>query len=135
MPILGALGNGGAFLFGIGRIFGRGLVPITTIDYLIVGGGGGGGTGTPTFVGGGGGAGGLRQTTSYSVTPNETYFIAVGSGGATGANGSNSGIFNASISIWSTGGGLGASSPGSTPGTARGMSGGSGGGGGASGSW
>jgi hypothetical protein len=58
--------------------------PLTTsIEYLVVGGGGGGGGGYDTGSGGGGGAG-LVLSGTLSVTPNSTYNIYVGSGGAGG---------------------------------------------------
>jgi hypothetical protein len=65
------------------------LVPIFSVDYLIVaGGGGGGGSESQNTGGGGGGAGGagglLSGTTT--LTAGVTYSITVGGGGAGGAN-------------------------------------------------
>lgn len=61
--------------------------PPTTvyITYLIVGGGGGGGGGYDNGPGGGGG-GGLVLTGTTRVTPNQTYTITVGKGGAGATN-------------------------------------------------
>ncbi len=65
--------------------------PLTTsIEYLVVGGGGGGGGAYDTGSGGGGGAG-LLLSGTISVTPNSTYNIYVGSGGA-GGIGNRTGI-------------------------------------------
>ena len=50
---------------------------ITNIRTLLVGGGGGGGA----HVAGGGGGGGVVESTSTSVTPGNSYTIAVGAGG------------------------------------------------------
>ncbi len=55
----------------------------TNIEYLIVGGGGGGGGSYDTGSAGGGGAG-LVLTGTISVTPNSTYNIYIGNGGAGG---------------------------------------------------
>jgi hypothetical protein len=86
----------------------------TSIEYLIVGGGGGGGGAYDTGSSGGGGAG-LVLTGTVSVTPNFTYNIYVGSGGAggtadrtvpietNGGNGENS-FFNAIIATGGSGG-------------------------------
>ena len=105
---------------------------VSSIDYMVVG--GGGGTHASDTGGGGGGAGGYRAGIGYSVSPGATFTVVIGGGGAgTGApttaiinNGSNSGIYNASTSIWSTGGGGGGY--GAFPATINGGSGGSGGG-------
>jgi hypothetical protein len=61
---------------------------VNTVEVLVVAGGGSGGnaianSGTP---GGGGGAGGVVHNANYSVTPGQTYAIAVGAGGAAVAN-------------------------------------------------
>jgi hypothetical protein len=105
------------------------------ITYLIIGGGGGGGGN----AGGGGGGGGFRIGT-LDVTGSESYTVAVGAGGTRapggnglGTNGGNSGIWNVSTSIWSTGGGRGGSRDVSPSAGATGGSGGGGGGGNAGG--
>jgi hypothetical protein len=54
---------------------------VTSVQYLIVGGGGSGGTGWDN-VGAGGGGGGMVETGTYSVTPNSSYAITIGAGGA-----------------------------------------------------
>lgn len=106
------------------------LKPLTC-NYLIVGGGGGGGS---NYRGGGGGGGGLRSTvtatggggtleSALSVTKDNPYTVAVGSGGAANNNGTNS-TFS---TITALGGGSGGN--GSNNGTNAGYSGGSGGGG------
>ena len=70
-----------------------------TIELLVVGGGGGGGVlGTPVdqnsgSVAAGGGAGGLVHKATFSVSAG-TYAVTVGAGGAVGANGGNSSVFN-----------------------------------------
>ncbi|TVR08165.1 MAG: hypothetical protein EA385_10625, partial [Salinarimonadaceae bacterium] len=96
------------------------------VEYLIVAGGGGGGGLNGS---GGGGAGGFRKFVAGEAGNTEagpltvtatTYPIAVGDGGATNGNGSNS-TFS---SITSTGGGAG--STGGTAGVAGGSAGGSG---------
>lgn len=86
----------------------------TSVEYLVVGGGGGGGGAFDTGSSGGGGAG-LVLTGTVSVTPNFTYNIYVGSGGAggtadrtvpietDGGNGQNS-YFNAIIATGGSGG-------------------------------
>ena len=64
---------------------------VTSVEVLIVAGGGG----TPTGQGGatgGGGAGGLIYNSTFTVTPGQTYTVAVGAGG-TAVQGSNS-VFN-----------------------------------------
>lgn len=53
-------------------------VGVTSIQALVVGGGGGGGY----DGGGGGGGGGLYQSSNLSVTPETTYSVQVGAGGA-----------------------------------------------------
>lgn len=60
---------------------------VSEVDVLIVAGGGAGqGKELGSFVGrGGGGAGGVLELTSYSVTPNDTLNITVGTGGSGGA--------------------------------------------------
>ena len=81
---------------------------VTSVQYLVVAGGGGGGGGNPvTVASGGGGAGGVKTGSSFSVTPGQIYTIVIGSGGAASTNGSNSGIWNTSSSLWSNGGGSG----------------------------
>ena len=110
MPILGALGNGGASLFGIGKGVRSKLINTAAIDYLIVAGGGGGGQAAPNAgAGGGGGAGGFRTAVGYAITPGATLTIAVGGGGAGQTIGSNSGFYIGATSLWSTGGGRGGS--------------------------
>ena len=123
-----------------------------TVDYLVVaGGGGGGGSGQDGWNGGGGGAGGLRTSygptsgggvsseTPLTLTPGVSYPITIGSGGARGNTGTNSGAAttigsNGTDSIFSTiesksGGGGGAASGVNNPGTkTAGLPGGSGGG-------
>lgn len=101
----------------------------TSVQYLVVAGGGGGGSG---YGGGGGGGGGVLAGT-LAVTPNNSYTVTVGAGGA-GASGSlntgygglgghgNNSVFG---SVTATGGGGGA--------YGGGASGGSGGGGGGNG--
>ena len=112
---------------------------VTQIDYLVVA--GGGGTSGNDAGCGGGGAGGYRTGTGYSVTPGGTFNVVIGAGGpkdqsTTAGNGSNSGFWNVSTSLWSTGGGAGArmaypsSPPGQTGGSGGGGAFGSGGGGG-----
>jgi hypothetical protein len=97
------------------------------IEYLVVAGGGGG----ASRHSGGGGAGGMLTATGFTVTPNQTYSVTIGAGGAgstvtgTATNGS-SGANSTFASITATGGGYG----GGTAPTATGGSGGSGGGGG-----
>ena len=110
-------GGGGAAPVPLGPLY---------ADFLIISGGGGGGG--PS--GGGGGAGGLRQIYGYPVTSQNSYTIVIGSGGGTGANGTNSGIYNATISFWTTGGGAGgiAIEPAAPAPLANGRSGGCGGG-------
>lgn len=64
----------------------NGTITVTgdsVVDVLLVGGGGGGGSGLTG--GGGGGAGGFLYKTNYVLT-NGTYQIAVGDGGAGGAD-------------------------------------------------
>ena len=77
-----------------------------TVDILLVGGGGGGGqnyvSGTTTYGGGGGGGGGVVYKTSFAVTPG-TYSVAVGAGGAIGANGGNTSAFG--LTAYGGGGG------------------------------
>lgn len=90
-----------------------------TVDYLLVGGGGGGGA----SQGGGGGGGGFRTGSGYSITPSTTYTIVLGAGGATDANGTNTGIYTTGAALWTSGGGAGQYN--------NGNAGGSGGGGGA----
>ena len=109
MPIIGALGNGGASMFGIG-LKSRGIPKTQTIDYLIVAGGGGADAG-------GGGGGGFRTGTGYPISIVQ-YNITIGAGGSGGygnggasqTSGSNSGFWNVSTSLWSTGGGYGGTS-------------------------
>jgi hypothetical protein len=149
MPLLSSLSVGSlksygffdkskpSFLTGVSIIFlgsQNYVIPagVTSVDYLIVGGGGGGG-GIGSFggFGAGGGAGGYRIGSGYGVSSGSTYTITIGAGGGRFLWGSNSGIYNASASIWSSGGGGGgcASLLGSTPGrTFFGKNGGSGGG-------
>jgi len=105
---------------------------VTAIDVLVVAGGGGGGavrSASSFAAGAGGGAGGIIYQTNYAVTPNTSYTVTVGAGGAgstagvnRGANGGNS-VFGALTAI---GGGGGASWG---DGGNTGGSGGSGGGG------
>ena len=60
-----------------------------------------------------GGAGGFQSGTGLSVTPSTPYTIIVGAGGAgastlaSGSNGTNSGIYTSTSSLWSEGGGGG----------------------------
>lgn len=81
---------------------------VTSIDVLVVAGGGSGGGGNGGA--GGGGAGGLIYRTGYAVTPNTTYNLSVGAGGASaspstrGNNGSNS-TFDTLTAIGGGGGG------------------------------
>lgn len=98
--------------------------PLTTsIEYLVVGGGGGGGGAFDTGSAGGGGAG-LVLSGTISVTPNSTYNIYVGSGGAggignrdgspnetPGSSGENS-FFNTIIATGGSGGYASRSAPG-----------------------
>lgn len=56
-----------------------------SVTYLIVGGGGSGGTGWDS-TGSGGGGGGMVLTGTYPVTPNASYDISVGAGGAQSVN-------------------------------------------------
>ncbi len=107
-------------------------LPPVPISYLIVAGGAGGGG---KNVGGGGGAGGFLYSTSQFVTPNSTYTITVGAGGAgvntaiTGGAGNNSLISGVATAIGGGGGGHGV--PPDNGGAAlSGSAGGSGGGGG-----
>jgi formylglycine-generating enzyme required for sulfatase activity len=93
------------------------FVPISNVEYLVIGGGGGGGNGRA----GGGGAGGYL-TSSINVQA-ISYTVTVGAGGASGQNGSQS-IFG---NITASGGGKGGGNQ------VNGSSGGSGGGGG--GNW
>lgn len=58
---------------------------VTNMEVLVVGGGGGGG-----HQAGGGGAGGLYYTANYPVTPLSLIAVQVGSGGASGKDGSPS---------------------------------------------
>jgi hypothetical protein len=97
-------------------------IPVNCIvDILVVGGGGGGGT----RHGGGGGAGGLIYVQNYTLVSG-SYFITVGNGGGSGANGQNSSIkFNNNDIFNAIGGGAGGSWD-----TGAGRTGGSGGGGG-----
>ena len=68
---------------------------VSSIEILLIGGGGGGGA----SIGGGGGGGGFVYNSSYTVSPNTTYILNVGGGGAgdttsqrnpVGLNGDNS---------------------------------------------
>ena len=93
------------------------FVPISNVEYLVIGGGGGGGNERA----GGGGAGGYL-TSSINVQA-ISYTVTVGAGGASGQNGSQS-IFG---NITASGGGKGGNNQ------VNGSSGGSGGGGG--GNW
>ncbi len=92
------------------------------IDYLVVA-GGGGGAGIDGGGVGGGGAGGLLQGTNYNLTPETSYTITVGSGGAYGTGGSK-GVDSTFSTITSIGGGGGVS----RTGLASNNNGGSGGG-------
>ena len=98
-----------------------------TIELLVVGGGGGGGElgsvsdNQGIKVAGGGGAGGLVHKATFSVSAG-TYTVTVGAGGAIGANGGNSSVFD----ITAYGGGYGARGG---SGDRKGGDGGSGGGG------
>lgn len=89
-----------------------------TVEYLAVAGGGGGGSGN---FGGGGGAGEYKLG-SASVTASTSYNMIVGAGGASGTQGGDTRLFNATIDL--NGGGTGGSGSGG-----GGGSGGSGGGG------
>jgi len=91
---------------------------VTSVEYLVVAGGGGGGG-----CGGGGGGGGVR-TGTLTVTPGNSYTVAVGAGGAGNSGNGSTGSNSVFASITSQGGGGG----GSCFGTANGLSGGSGGG-------
>lgn len=101
---------------------------VTSVKVLVVAGGGGGGG----SFGGGGGGGGLIYNSTYSVTPNDTMAITVGTGGnggtgvidGYGSNGLNS-IFGSLVAV---GGGGGGSYYPSTGGSTEGKAGGSGGG-------
>lgn len=57
---------------------------VTSIDIALVGGGGGGGSGSRA---GGGGAGELAYKAAYSVTPESTISVSVGTGGVGGVDG------------------------------------------------
>jgi hypothetical protein len=77
------------------------------IEILLVGGGGGGGANWinsgKTYYGGGGGAGGVIHKTAFQVTAGE-WEVAIGAGGAIGANGGKTTAFG--MTAW--GGGRGA---------------------------
>jgi fibronectin type 3 domain-containing protein len=81
----------------------------SVIEYLVVAGGGGGGSN----AGGGGGAGGYRSANDFSFTNNQTYTVAVGSGGAGVAlysgssSAANDGGLSTFAAITSAGGGAG----------------------------
>jgi len=71
---------------------------VTQVEALVVAGGGGGGS-TTGGGGSGGGSGGLTYNSVLSVTPGQTYNIAIGYGGpggssSAGTNGTGSGIAN-----------------------------------------
>lgn len=109
---------------------------VTSVQYLIAAGGGGGGGAQAPAGGGAGGAGGYLSGT-VSVTPNTTYTVTVGAGGATGnfsSNGGQGGNSSFSPVGTATGGGYGGQGIGTGNGSGNaGGSGGSGGGGGGSG--
>ena len=83
------------------------------IEILLVGGGGGGGANWinsgKTYYGGGGGAGGVIHKTAFQVTAGE-WEVAIGAGGAIGANGGKTTAFG--MTAW--GGGCGARGAGLT---------------------
>ena len=95
---------------------------ISSIDLLVVAGGGGGGGAD----GMGGGAGGLIYKEGYSVTPGNTYDIAIGDGGAGGGGYGEDGENSSFGTIEAWGGGGGAYNLGTTK--SPGRPGGSGGG-------
>ena len=95
-----------------------------TVELLAVGGGGGGGsTNNTPLVAGGGGAGGLVHKAAFSVSSG-TYTVAIGAGGAVGANGGNTVVSGNGTTVTAYGGGAGADGNTSTPGAAGGSGGG-----------
>jgi hypothetical protein len=106
----------------------------TLVDYLVIAGGGSGAiaAGSCQITTGGGGAGGLRTGTCFPVSPNTSYPVTIGAGGAgvsgvcggpySSGNPGNSSIFS---TITATGGGGGGvlgnpASPGGSGGGAAG---------------
>jgi len=92
---------------------------VTSINYIATNGGGGGGGGG-TFIGAGGGGGACQETTSYSVTPGNSYTISIGAGGAGGTSGDDGGnggetTFDGGLNATGGSGG-GGSNTGSNPG-------------------
>jgi hypothetical protein len=85
---------------------------VTQVEVLVVAGGGGGGAGSS---GGGGGAGGLIYNNQYPVVPGQTYTVAVGVGGSSGATGSNSIFGNLTAIAGGNGGGTSGGSGGGQP--------------------
>jgi hypothetical protein len=93
---------------------------ISSVDLLLIGAGGAGGSGA---WGGGGGAGGIVLDTGYTITPGNTYSLAIGDSGTPGnasltsgspPSGNQSGNggdtwFNTNSSLVAIGGGAGAS--------------------------
>jgi hypothetical protein len=76
---------------------------VTNICVLCVGGGGGGNF-HPVDDGGGGGGGGLIWVNDLNVTPNEIFYIIVGSGGSPGNPGESSTFSNSKITMAAHGG-------------------------------
>ena len=107
---------------------------VTSVNYLVVGGGGGGGRDNWSAVRGvGGGGGGGVLTGTLSVTPNSSYTVTVGAGGAGGTTAVNSfdglqGRNSVFGSVTAIGGGGGGGHPAEGGGSGTGLSGGSGGG-------
>lgn len=83
------------------------IVPVSSVEYLVVAGGGGGGGGPD--AGAGGGAGGYRTASGFAVSSGSAITVTVGAGGAGGAanNAGTSGSNSVFSSITSTGGGGG----------------------------
>ena len=96
------------------------VIPILSIEYLVVAGGAGGGADGGANNAGGGGAGRFVSS-SYTLNPSSTLDAVIGTGGAIAANGNDSSLIGSGLNIQMRGGGRGATS-------GNGIAGGSGGG-------
>lgn len=89
------------------------LMPLSSIELLLVGGGGGGGSGTDARPGAGG-AGGLVYSAAFPISTATNYTITIGSGGAGGAANGASGVGGSdttAFGLTAAGGGKGGGGP------------------------
>jgi len=85
---------------------------VYSVSVTVIGAGGGGGQNNATTAGSGGGGGGLAWVGNLLVTPGQSYNVVVGSGGSSGANGTDSSFAKSQVfTITGRGGKSGSAGP------------------------